>query len=183
MYEVSGMPFEEYIKRHILDPLGMMNSSFIYPEIPQELRTSPHVLNEKPVVSKVYPYNRRHAPSSTLNSSVMEMTRWTRANLNRGKFDGQRILKETSYDILWTNSVDSSAEARVGLSWFLDDYKGNPTINHGGGDTGYRSYITLLPEKKIAVIIAANYDRTPTGRIREGVLDIIMDEKTLFPQR
>jgi hypothetical protein len=30
---------------------------------------------------------------------------------------------------------------------------------------------------KMAVIIAANYDRTPIGQIREGVLDVILDNR------
>ena len=97
-----------------------------------------------------YPYNRRHAPSSTLNSSVMEMTRWAMANLNRGELDGQKILKDESYDILWTNSVENSDKAKVGLIWFLGEYKGNLTVSHGGDDTGYwkSSWIThSCPER------------------------------------
>lgn len=71
---VSGMPFESYVKKHILEPLDMGLSSFIYPEIPDSLRVSGHLWAAKPIVSKIYPYNRIHAPSSTLNSSVLEMT-------------------------------------------------------------------------------------------------------------
>ncbi len=174
--KVSGMSFDDYVKTNILDPLNMTHSDFRYPEIPEELRTSPHVNKDgKIAVSKVYPYNRRHAPSSTLNSSVIEMSRWARANLNRGELEGRRILEDSSYEVLWTNSVTGSDQARVGLSWFLNEYKGHPTIDHGGGDTGYRSYITLIPEKDLALILAANYDRTPIQEIREGVLDIIFE--------
>jgi hypothetical protein len=63
----------------------------------------------------------------------MEMTRWGMANIKHGELDGKRILKETSYNVLWTNLVENSDEPRVGLSWFLGDYKGTTTINHGGG--------------------------------------------------
>jgi len=67
--KISGMSFEEYIRRNILDPSGMAESSFLYPDIAQDLRTTGHI-GEPAWISEVYPYNRRHAPSSTLNSSV-----------------------------------------------------------------------------------------------------------------
>ena len=62
-------------------------------------------------------------------------------------------------------------------SWFLDEYRGIQAIGHGGGDTGYSSNITLLPEKEIGIILASNYDRTPMALIQTGVLDILFAHK------
>ena len=61
--KVSGQSFETYVRANILEPLGMKNSSFIHAEIGEALRTTGHVGNPARV-SAVYPYNRRHAPSS-----------------------------------------------------------------------------------------------------------------------
>ena len=72
---------------------------------------------------------------------------------------------------------------QIGLSWFLGNHRGTPTIHHGGGDTGYRSKIILLPEKRIAVIIASNYYRTPVEGIVDGVLDILLGYKPEIPRR
>jgi CubicO group peptidase (beta-lactamase class C family) len=172
--KVSGLPFEVYVKENILDPLGMTTSTFLYPETPPERRTTGHVWRLGPAVSDVYPYNRRHAPSSTLNSSVLEMTRWARANLNRGVLDGRRILPEESYEVLWTPSAEVSDDTRVGLSWFLGQHQGSRTIGHGGSDTGFRSDIILLPDEGIGVVIASNAQWAPVGEIRDGVLDILL---------
>ena len=62
--KASGKTFEAYMRTNILEPLGMGSSSFIYPEIDEVLRTKGHVGNPAKV-NNVYPYNRRHAPSST----------------------------------------------------------------------------------------------------------------------
>ncbi len=180
--KVSGMSFEEYVKTNILLPLGMKQSSFLQPDIAPSLRTTPHVWQFKPIVSQVYPYNRRHAPSSTLNANVTEMTRWMLANLNHGELDGKRILKADSYDILWQPSAQVNEELNVGLSWFLGSYKGNKIVFHSGGDTGYRSQLVLLPEKNIGVVLACNYDRAPTGDIRNGILDILLGETPQIPR-
>jgi len=171
--KVSGISFEDYVTDNVLDPLQMKESSFLINEISEELRTYPHIWEFKPVVSEVYPYNRPHAPSSTLNSSVVEMMNWAQANLNKGVLDGNKILHTESYDLLWQNSITFTDEPQIGLSWFLGDYHGIQTIAHGGGDLGYRSNITLLPEKQIGIILASNYNLTPMGSIRTGVLAVL----------
>ncbi len=181
--KVSGQSFEDYVKDHILDPLGMTESSFLRKEIKETLRTTPHVWKRKPVVSEVYPYNRRHAPSSTLNSSVLEMTRWALANLNRGELDGVRILEEKSYDLLWTRSADVDKTQQVGLSWFIGKHRGLETIGHGGSDSGYRSAFVLVPEKDLGVVIASNYFLTPAADIKNGVLDILLGYEPELPKR
>jgi CubicO group peptidase (beta-lactamase class C family) len=180
--KVSGKSFEDYVTENILDPLKMVESSFLIKEISEELRTYPHIWEFKPVVSKVYPYNRPHAPSSTLNSSVIEMMNWAQANLNKGLLDGIRILKPESYEILWTPTVDFENNAHVGLSWFIGDYHGMQTISHGGGDLGYRSNITLVPEKQLGFILASNYSLTPMGAIRGGVLAILFGNDYEIPR-
>ena len=172
--KVSGISFEDYITQYILDPLKMKESSFLIKEISDQLRTSPHIWDYKPVVSEVYPYNRRHAPSSTLNSSVIEMMNWAQVNLNKGQLDGIRILKTKSFEILWNGTIAFGNNYQVGLSWFLGDYHELKTISHSGGDLGYRSYITLIPEKQLGIILASNYSLTPMGSIHNGVLAILL---------
>jgi CubicO group peptidase (beta-lactamase class C family) len=178
--KISGQSFEEYIRANIFLPIGMDSSSFIYADIQEALRTTGHV-REPARVSNVYPYNRRHAPSSTLNSSVSQMTRWMLVNLNRGEINGMRILSTDSYNFLWTNSIESvTQEAQVGLSWFLGEYSGHRTVSHGGGDTGFRSYILLLPDDSIGIVIASNWEGTNTGVITYGILDLILDSGNLL---
>ena len=172
--KVSGTNFEEFVRANIFEPLGMDHSSFIYPNTDEALRTTGHV-GDPAQVSTVYPYNRRHAPSSTLNASVSQMTRWMLANLHRGELNGRRILRAENYDLLWTPTTDMSRDdSQVGLSWFLGEHAGHRTVGHGGGDTGFRSYILLLPDDDIGVVLASNWQRTDTGAIARGLLDLIL---------
>jgi CubicO group peptidase (beta-lactamase class C family) len=167
--KVSGVSFEEYIRINILEPIGMVDSSFVYPQIDEALRTTGHV-DDPASASAVYPYNRRHAPSSTLNSSVAEMTRWMLVNLNRGELDGRRILREESYDLLWT----STTEHTIGLSWFLYEEADVREILHSGSDLGFRSYIVLLPDDGIGIVLASNWQQTDAEEVIYGVVDLIL---------
>ncbi len=175
--KVSGQSFEAYMKENILDPLGMKESSFLQPETREELRTSGHVWKLGPVLSDVYPYNRRHAPSSTLNSNVVEMANWAFANLARGELDGKRILADASYDVLWQPAFEVGEDRHVGLSWFLGKRHGTPTVSHSGGDTGFTSYFILLPEKDVSVVCASNYSGGATGQMAMGIVDILLGQE------
>jgi CubicO group peptidase (beta-lactamase class C family) len=172
--KVSGMTFEDYIKDNILNPLDMKESDFLRERIKPELRTTAHVFNLQPQVSEVYPYNRRHAPSSCLNANVLEMCNWAIANMNGGILNGTRILSETSYKLLFEPQFKIYENRSIGLSWFLDRHREMKTISHGGADLGYRTYIIMLPEKSLAVIVANNFEISPVDDLSFGVIDIML---------
>ena len=174
--KVSGESFEAFVKNHILQPLEMNESSFYQPETHVALRTTPHT-GKPPRVSKIYPYNRSHAPSSTLNSSAAEMSHWTIANLHEGNYKGERILQPYSYKTLMTPGfvINKEENVAIGLSWFIHQYKGHSLIGHSGSDLGYRSILTLIPDRKMGIIILANWDQTPVNVINNSVLDILLN--------
>ena len=164
--KVSGTSFEDYMKKNILDPLDMKESTFLKKEVSPELATTPHVMKFETVVSDVYPYHRAHAPSSTLHSNVLEMSSWAIANMNKGTFKGKDILKSESYDVLWEPAkLNNGKTTQVGLSWVLRTYREIKTVSHSGGDVGYRTFFIMMPEKKAAAVVLSNCDFAPTGNI------------------
>ena len=118
--KVSGKTFEAWVKDNILMPLGMRKSSFFYLETDTSIRTSLHIGNPSQV-SPVYPYNRMHAPSSTLNTSADELAHWAIVNLNDGKYNGNSILQVATLNQMMTPTFLSNKDRNVsvGLSWFL----------------------------------------------------------------
>jgi CubicO group peptidase (beta-lactamase class C family) len=171
--KVSGQTFEGYVKVRILTPLGMKDSTLLRSEANPKLTTTPHVASDRltTVVSPVYPYNRMHAPSSTLHSNLADMGRWALANLRRGELGGKRILKASSYDVMWKPTGDP--QRPVAISWFLGERDGHRTVSHGGGDTGYRTNLLLLPDDGIAVVLMCNFDGIP-GELRDTATDVIL---------
>lgn len=77
--KISGSTFDDFLKENILNKSGMYNSDFRYFKIPDSLKTSPHSksrFTKNIYERKTYPYTREHAPSSTLNSSSKDLSRW-----------------------------------------------------------------------------------------------------------
>src|SRR5580658_2196579 len=56
--KASGSSFEDYVQQHILNPLGMKNSTLLYRDVDPSLLSDGHVLDTRgnPIVSEAYPY-------------------------------------------------------------------------------------------------------------------------------
>jgi len=178
--KVSGMTFENYMKKFIFEPIGMKNTTFYKPEVQKKLATKPHTLNNKleMTVEKVYPYNRIHAPSSTLHSNIDDMLLWAKVNLNKGKIGNQKIYNETSYKLLTTGQRKISKPDSLGLSWFISPIKDFKLVRHSGGDTGYSTYIGFIPKNQSAIVLMANNDIFFNTDIANYLLKYILFNET-----
>jgi len=178
--EVSDLEFETHIHNSILSPLRMTSSSFLYSNFDKNRLTSPHIRTVKnpqneqatPELYQTYPYNRIHAPSSTLASTANDMNRWMMANLNGGEMEGHRILKETAYDDLWNCHTVIRDNTWVGLSWFHTVYKDMDLYYHSGGDTGYSAVCILVPGEKLGVTVMTNTDQARVVSIALKIIDL-----------
>ena len=180
--KASGMTFEDYVDRSILEPLAMSDSTLLVKETDPALMTWGHELDGrgKPFPSKVYPYNRMHTPSSDLHSNVRDMSRWAIANLDGGQLDGARILERATREKMWTPAREISSPGpdvrrqAIGLSWFLGTHRGHDIVSHGGGDTGYITDLVLIPEGRKAVVWMANVDYIGQPPLTGAALDAVL---------
>src|SRR5262245_12383493 len=165
--KVSGESFEDYVQHHILTPLGMKDSTLLVREANPQLLTSPHVAQGgQIVVSKIFPYNRAHSPSSTLYSSIEDMSRWVIANLNRGELDGCRILKRETIDTMW-RPVTDAFNLKEGISWFTAEQLGHRLVLHSGGDVGFISTVMLAPDDGVGVVAMSNFAPEDRDYVRD----------------
>lgn len=161
IHKVSGELFETYVKRHIFEPLGMTSSTFLLDEVDKQRLAAPHVSDEtgKTVVWKKFPYDRKHAPSSCLHSTVEDMSRWVLAHLNGGELNGKRILQTASHAQLWEKLQWWGGEDYLrgyGWGWYLGAFEGKQTVISFGSQPGVETLITLLPTEGMAVIVQCN---------------------------
>lgn len=183
--KVSGRTFEAYMKESVLDPLGMVDSTFLRGDVAPALAMTPHFGAPLMVIPEAYPYNRAHAPSSTLHSNVIEMGNWALANLNRGEFNSNRILQPGSYDLLWAEyaqEMEDDQVESVGLGWFIRTHRGRRVIHHGGADPGFETTFAMLPDDGVAIVILANSNTAPVGSLAEAALDVLLGFKPQAPK-
>jgi CubicO group peptidase (beta-lactamase class C family) len=181
--KASGSSFEDYVQQHILNPLGMKNSTLLYRDADPSLLSDGHVLDTRgnPIVSEAYPYNRIHSPSSNLHSNAMDMTRWAIANMNHGELNGERILNASTYSWMWRPSEDIGDAAAgtfvtaEGVSWYVGTYREHFFVTHSGGDLGFITDLAMLPDQKIAVVWMANCDWIDAGPLNGPITYAALD--------
>ena len=63
--EISGEVFEDYMRRHILEPLQMVNSTFLLDEVRPQNLAAAHTRGPdgQPVVCEPFPYTRHFGPA------------------------------------------------------------------------------------------------------------------------
>ena len=178
---VTGTTFEDAVRQRLLTPLGMRTSTFLRADVPRELAASPHVGMPLSVPDHAYPYTRRHAPSSTLHSNLIEMCRWMVAHLEHaadapGGSSGQwERLDPRLRDLMWQPVVpigDPPWDEAAALGWSVGSYRGHRTLSHSGLDPGFGSRLVLVPELRTGVVVLANSNSVPASLIAKAALDI-----------
>ena len=184
----TGTTFENAVRQQVLTPLGMRNSTFLRGEVPAHLAASPHVGMPLTVPEGAYPYTRRHAPSSTLHSNLVEMCRWMGAHLEpaevtAGGSDRQSArLDPGLLDLMWRPAVPVGTppwEEQAALGWFVGSYRGHRTLSHSGADPGFGSKLVLVPGRRTGVVVLANSNTVPTSAITAAALDIALPDPAL----
>ena len=153
--KVSNSTFDVFLKENILLKSGMKNSDFRYFKIIDSLKTSPHSkkwLTKKVFKRKNYPYTREHSPSSTLNSSSKDLSKWMISFL-------QTLADPNlSSNYLPMTKPTFGPYPYIGYGFQLGEINSKKTIGHYGGDKGFRSYLIMIPEDNIGLVLLANCD-------------------------
>ncbi len=166
---VSDVPFADFAKREIFDPLSMADSHF-------------NVDLGAVVPNRVTGYNRRedgsyrreirrspHYGGSGLFTTIEDLARWDR-NFETHQLGGPALTELR----LSTMKFDhDKANDAFGLVW--GEYGGRRTIWYEGGDLGFSSYMVRLPDDRLTVIVLANLgDGRAADRARR-VLDVFAE--------
>ena len=159
---VSGMPYDDYIDRHILQPLGMVNATTRQP-LPAALA---------PQISTWYKWSNGRFepqkfemitgawPAGSMSVSATDMATWMLAHLNNGIHRGQRILAESTAVLMRTRLQGHDPRIPGFAYGFYEQTTSGPrAVGHGGDTQWFHSDMMLLPEERVGVYISTNTDK------------------------
>jgi CubicO group peptidase (beta-lactamase class C family) len=152
--------FETYMARRVLRPVGTRKATWLMAIDPRDFVTGHVVVDSVLRVSPTYPYNRRHASSSTLHASATDMAAWILALVSPRSPPGFPTLRWVASE-MWEPGRDAyvardSTHVREGLGWFTRQAAGTALVYHSGADRGFRSCLVLAPAKRAGVAVAVN---------------------------
>jgi CubicO group peptidase (beta-lactamase class C family) len=182
---VSGMEFETYMDRHVFKPAGMLHSSFLYPAPNVVSQAMPHSYGPdgKMFERATYPYNRQHAPSSTLESNINDMNNWMICAMDAQ----QKVLPVQGWQMLWNASPEilqpQRPDFRMGLGWFIQPHRNESIVGHAGEDDGFTTMMLMNPQRRTGVTMMTNTDSlhadkdaiSDLGPLSLEMLDLLSD--------
>lgn len=144
--QISGQNFREYCMDHIFIPLNMLSTSYNY----VDLDLTKLAILYKPDNNIQAPFDDRIYASGGLKTSILDLSRFMMAYMNKGELDGQRILKQ--------NTIIRMFEIQNGVSgicllWHASI--GN-WYGHTGGMDGAATIAEIHPESKVGFVIFCN---------------------------
>jgi len=167
----SGMPFHEYMKTKVFEPLGMSTSSVDYDFVEQY---PDRALGHFPFVAEV-PVAIPMVAAAGVYTSAADLSRFVRFHLNRGIIDGRRLLDARLIDTMYTSSeVSKGYGLGIGIGTKHDSY----LLNHNGGGFGFLTTMTWYPEYGIGCVVLTNsisHDEQ-NAKIANEVLDELITE-------
>ncbi len=185
---VTGVSWDDYIRQHILVPLGMNNTNVSNAEFKAGGDYAyPHErVDGKLQVIKFEAFDNA-GPAGSINSCAADMAKWVQLQLNRGKFvdrDG-RLFSEQRSKEMWSPQTilpigdppQPLAElkpnfADYALGWTLRDYHGRKLVGHTGGVAGFVSRVMLVPSENLGVVVLTNAEE---GGAFDSILYHVLD--------
>ncbi len=172
---VSGEKFEDYIQKHIYQPLGMTHSSFLQP-LPAELA---------PLMSTGYGAGSNGArgfeyvnapPAGSMSVSAGDIAKFMIAHLQDGRYGDTQILRPETARMMHSRNYGPVPDLNgVDLAFFQENENGHAIIGHGGDTRWFHSHLWLIMDSNVGVFMSLNSAGRGAINIRKLVWDKFLD--------
>lgn len=201
---VSGMQYQEYIKKNILEPLAMKTTTYEYGDVaPEKLAHGYRWLNNKWNEEELLHDTKDGSwgAMGAMISSIDEFGNYMAFHLsawppNNAKDDGpiKRSSVREMHQPWRMNAFNPNykfPDGRTcavttaycfGLNW-MKDCDGKTYVAHSGGLPGFGSQWRFMPDYGIGIVSFANRTYSPMGFVNLQILDTIIKIAGLQPMQ
>jgi D-alanyl-D-alanine carboxypeptidase len=159
--QVSGEPYDVYVRKHILEPLGMSHSTILFPVDDMSRLAVPYGRRMPDGKREIRPEMdcKGISPAANLSSTVEDLARYVAFQMSDGRVDGKVILKASTlqemHRVQW---LQPDWKTGWGIGFAINRADNRTIVGHSGWLAGYRTLISFCPEEKIGVIVLTNAD-------------------------
>jgi CubicO group peptidase (beta-lactamase class C family) len=177
---ISGMTFDQFLRTRIFQPLGMNDTYFYLPKEkhsrlvplyePKEgsiARATGKVFDD---VDPMYPTleGKYFSGGAGLSSTVEDYAKFLQMFLNKGEYNGQRLLSRKTVELIMSPQVQPPLTNQIGLCFGLEtdknDYQSIMSIGSFSWGGAYNTQYWADPkERLIGVIFMNTYGGTGRG--------------------
>ncbi len=169
---VSGMSYEAYLHRHILDPAGMHSTGYARREAAVPDRATGYTVTKDfdLILAPYVDLTLLHS-AGALYSTVEDMLRWDQA------LCGDSILSRESREMMFTPH-----SGNYGFGWFIKRDFGRKHVFHCGFLDGFNCTISCWPEDHLVIVVFSNEDEAPVHKIALSLAAMAFGKPYDFPE-
>jgi CubicO group peptidase (beta-lactamase class C family) len=193
----SGVPWDRFVAKRILEPLGMTRSFPTYEAMGaagDANVSSPHFEIDD-VVRRIDEVAVDRVPAAGAAwTTAHDAGKWLAFLLAGGEAGGRRLVSEAAFAELLapqlviaprdraypTTELVGSRWTTYGFGWFQQDYHGRFVAMHTGSMDGRTAIVGLVPEERLGVFAFGNLDH---AELRHALLWEVVDLWTGGPER
>ncbi len=188
--QVAAVPYRQFVREHVLAPLGMAHTGFTY----EEAGGQPAAIGYQRLAAPLTPLLRALLPAGVigdrtgryvayhpfyvtgaayggLGGGVDDVARLALLHLNHGTVDGTSLLSPEATNAM-QSIIPRGGTLDVGLGWFRRHDAGDaPTfVEHIGGGSGFFNVLRLYPGRRLGIALMGNTTRYNHEAILAAVL-------------
>jgi CubicO group peptidase (beta-lactamase class C family) len=157
--DVSGEPFDVYLREHVFGPLGMTDTDVVRSEVDRlrlatgyALRANgPRAVTERDWVT---------VGASNACSTLADMGRYLTALMSGGANEHGSVLEPSTLATMFAPQYQPDPRLPgIGLAFYRGELGGHPVVEHQGILPGFDSQIVVAPEDRVGVMAFTNGTR------------------------
>jgi CubicO group peptidase (beta-lactamase class C family) len=157
----SGERYADYVQNHIFDPLDM-NHTYTSKAVAKQNGMSSGYLSwfGFPMAVPDLPVPNGSLASGQIISSTEDISHYLIAQLNGGRYGDVQILSPEGIAEMHSPAVDAITSGvdmgDYGMGWFISQTSQGNRIWHDGTAPDYFSYMALLPDQHLGMVLLVN---------------------------
>ena len=169
--KLSTERFDNYVKNHILNPLGLYAGYNVdsldasrfatlheYDATTKTFKPSPAAYNPRREEIRNYTMGYStpiFSPTGGMKISATDLAKYMSMHMNMGKYQGKRIISKKSAKLMQTKIADEEGYA-LALTNLDDLIPGKKMVGHTGSAYGLYSAMFFHPKEKFGIVVITN---------------------------
>ncbi|MBX6364529.1 MAG: serine hydrolase [Gemmatimonadetes bacterium] len=179
--KTQGESFYPYLKRAVLEPMGMASSAFQpLPALERRLaKATMWTLDGRRFEAPTFQLGM--GPCGSMYTTVEDLGRFLGILFARGVTpEGTRVLGAATLDTMWTPQYAAPGQKTgYGIGFGIGELDGHRTIGHDGAIYGFATTLLGLPDDSLGVVVVATLDgaNATTDRIARATLRLLLAQR------
>jgi CubicO group peptidase (beta-lactamase class C family) len=187
--KASGMSWDNFVQKCLLDPLDMKSTYFTTTAIANIAnKARPHRLDAEKKLRLMEPYPMEAPePAGSIQSNACDLAKWLLFQLNNKNVDGKPLVSARNLEAMHTPQIvipmdpidriefPATNQMSYGMGWVIQDHFGHRLLQHAGAIDGFRCHFTLVPKSRLGIVLLCNLHQTRMNiALSNSLLEILL---------